>query len=160
MLSGSKTGTTSANGGKQHFDASSSFMQDVSFRHFTEDEHETWRTLYGLQQESREKWIVPEFRRGLRVLGIHGHAIPNLDSVNHVLSDISGFRAIPVDGYEETDVFFERLAWREFPIGNFIRDRAQLSYTPAPDVFHDLYGHVPFLAWPQYADFCAEFSNT
>lgn len=134
-------------------------MNPIAFKNFDREEHETWKTLYALQQQSREQWIVPEFRKGLEALGITGHGIPHLDEVNKSLFEISGFRAVPVNGYEETDVFFQRLARREFPIGNFIRDRSQLSYTPAPDVFHDLYGHVPFLAWPQYADFCASFGT-
>lgn len=134
-------------------------MGAVPFKSFTDQEHATWQTLYGMQKESREQKIVPEFAEGLEKLGIESDRIPDIDVVNARLQNISGFTAVPVDGYEETDVFFARIARREFPVGNFIRDKSDLSYTPAPDVFHDLYGHVPFLAWREYADFVCAFGQ-
>lgn len=131
----------------------------LSLKNFTEDEHEVWKTLYKKQENSRKTMIIPEFSAGLQALGIFEDRIPDLPSVNEKLHRISGFKAVPVDGYEETDVFFARIARREFPVGNFIRDKQDLNYTPAPDVFHDLYGHVPFLAWPEYADFVQRFGE-
>lgn len=131
--------------------------KEVEFKKFNSSEHETWKLLYAYQEESRRTMIIPEFQQGLEALGITGEGIPSIEEVNARLKKISGFRAVPVEGYEETHQFFDRLARRQFPVGNFIREKNQLSYTPAPDVFHDLYGHVPFLAWPEYADFCSAF---
>ncbi|MCB0405386.1 MAG: hypothetical protein KDD51_11425, partial [Bdellovibrionales bacterium] len=65
-----------------------------------------------------------------------------------------------VDGLEGGDSFYPALARREYPIGNFIRDAADLGYTPAPDVIHDLYGHIPLLANADYADFCQRYAAT
>jgi phenylalanine-4-hydroxylase len=70
---------------------------------------------------------------------------------------LTGWRGVPVVGLEDGASFFAMLARREFPVGNFIRDERDLSYTPAPDVFHDLYGHLPLLADAAYADFCWRF---
>ena len=72
--------------------------------------------------------------------------MPDLVAVNRRLAERTGFRGVPVEGYLAPPEFFARLAQDEFPIGNFIRDARDLGYTPAPDVFHDLYGHLPFLA--------------
>lgn len=99
------------------------------------------------------------FVDGLEKLGIFGERIPDLEKVNSRLKKLTGWRGVPVVGLEEAADFFEGLSRREFPIGNFIRDHMDLSYTPAPDIFHDLYGHLPFLADKYYAEFCEQFGR-
>lgn len=91
---------------------------------------------------------------GLKRLGISRDEIPDIDLVNRHLMDLTGWRGVPVAGLDGGNSFYPTLARREFPLGNFIRDRDSLGYTPAPDIFHDLYGHIPFLADPDYATFC------
>lgn len=122
-------------------------------RDFTEAEHETWRQLFSRLADCRERLAHPMFVRGLEALGIDGTKIPSLPAVNERLSALTGWRGVPVTGLEDAKSFFQLLARREFPIGAFIRDARDLSYTPAPDVFHDMYGHLPLFADPFYADF-------
>jgi phenylalanine-4-hydroxylase len=129
------------------------------FRDFTPEEHLTWRMLYNHQAVKRDRQLIGIFSEGLRTLGMTAERVPPLDDVNARLRKATGFEGVPVEGLEEDASFFEMLESRLFPIGNFIRDRRDLSYTPAPDVFHDLYGHLPFLADPEYADFCAELGR-
>lgn len=131
----------------------------LAFRTFTPDEHETWRRLFEGQAPKRDRQIHPIFSRGLSALGITAEGVPALDDVNRKLERLTGFRGIPVEGLEKDQSFFAMLAERAFPIGNFIRDPRDLAYTPAPDVFHDLYGHLPFLADLDYADFCADLGR-
>ena len=120
---------------------------------FTESEHETWRQLFARLAHCREHLAHPMFVEGLATLGIGGEGIPSLDAVNARLFAKTGWRGVLVTGLEDAKSFFRLLARREFPIGGFIRDARDLSYTPAPDVFHDLYGHLPLFADAAYADF-------
>ncbi len=126
-------------------------------RAFGATEHETWRRLYGRLAACRAEQAHPLFVAGLAALGIDGERIPELAAVNARLGALTGWRGVPVEGLEDGRSFFALLARREFPIGAFIRDAKDLSYTPAPDVFHDLYGHLPLFADRAYADFCQRF---
>lgn len=126
---------------------------------FTARDHQTWKTLYQVQDPLRETQIVPEFSQGLKALGITAERIPDLAEVNGRLRALTGWEGVYVAGLAEAKTFFEMLAERRFPVGNFIRDTKDLSYTPAPDVFHDLYGHLPFFTIPEYARFCERFAK-
>jgi phenylalanine-4-hydroxylase len=122
-------------------------------RAFTAEEHATWGDILALHRGQREAMLVPEFLQGLEVLGLDGDRIPSLDVVNAKLSALTGWRGAFVKGLEEAPGFYTLLQQRLFPIGNFVRDRRDLNYTPAPDVVHDLYGHIPFYTNQAYADF-------
>lgn len=124
---------------------------------FAEKDHETWRRLYAGQRLAIEHDIHPLFGQGLRELAITGDHIPDLKKVNARLHEKTGFIGRYVDGLKMPVSFFPMLARGEFPIGNFIRDARDLAYTPAPDVFHDLFGHLPYLADPAYAAFSRRF---
>lgn len=129
----------------------------LTLRVFSADEDRVWAMLHERLQRCREVQAHPLFVEGLKLLGINGETTPDLDAVNARLLALTGWRGVPVTGLEDGKSFFALLARREFPVGNFIRDAGDLSYTPAPDIFHDLYGHMPFLADPDYADFCWRF---
>lgn len=131
----------------------------VPWRAFTEAEHEVWRMLFDNQAQSRAELAVPEFSLGLEALGITRQRIPDLDEVNARLSHLTGWKAVSVEGLEDSQSFYAMMARKEYPIGCFIREAKDLSYTPAPDVFHDLYGHMPFFIDPEYALFCEEFGK-
>jgi phenylalanine-4-hydroxylase len=126
---------------------------------FTPSEHETWRVLFGNLAENRGTMAHPIFAEGLEKLGISGDRIPDLDEVNRRLFRLTGWRGVPVAGLESGHSFYPALAERKFPIGNFIRAGDSLGYTPAPDIFHDLYGHIPFYANREYADFCQSYGS-
>ena len=129
----------------------------MNWRDFSGEEHATWKALFDKQSENRKSLAVPEFSRGLDALAMSSDRIPDIDSINRRLAKLTGWRAIPVEGFEDPRSFYSMLARKEFPIGCFIRDSKDLSYTPAPDVFHDLYGHIPFFVDTAYANFCHEF---
>lgn len=132
----------------------------AALRVFSPDEDDVWRMLHARLARCRVSQAHPLFVAGLERLGIDGHRTPELGAVNTRLSALTGWRGVPVVGLEDGRSFFAMLARREFPVGNFIRDAADLGYTPAPDIFHDLYGHMPFLADPDYADFCYRFGQS
>jgi len=132
-------------------------MKKQTFKNFSAEEHKTWGKLFKGLARSRREQAHPLFTKGVEALGLDDGAVPNLDEVNDRLQALTGWRGIPVEGLEENDSFFTGMERREFPIGNFIRSAEDVNYTPAPDVFHDLYGHLPLLADPHYADFCQRF---
>ncbi len=128
-------------------------------RPFTSAENETWRILFERQLPLRRHQIHPIFDKGIRLLGFDADRIPDLTSTNQRLEELTGFRGVVVDGLEGPIGFYTLLANRRFPIGDFIRDQRDLNYTPAPDVFHDLYGHIPFYTDRRYADACQDIGR-
>lgn len=129
----------------------------ITPRKYTPEDHDTWRRLFERQTPLRSAQIIPEFTKGLELLGITGEQIPNLEKVNEKLYALTGWRGVLVEGLEGPDAFYKMLANKTFPVGNFIREPKDLSYTPEPDVFHDLYGHLPFYTIPEYGKFCQDF---
>lgn len=126
-------------------------------RRFTETEHATWGDVVRTQRPRRAKQLVPMFAHGLEALGLDRDTIPPLDEVNAKLSALTGWKGVYVKGLEDGHGFYRLLRDRKFPIGNFVRDRRDLNYTPEPDIIHDLYGHIPFHADAGYADYCQRY---
>jgi phenylalanine-4-hydroxylase len=120
---------------------------------FTSDEHAVWDLLFARQQEMLRGRSVRAFEEGLDVLRLSRPGIPELGELNDRLHARTGWTVVSVPGLVPDDVFFAHLANRRFPAGNFIRRRDQLDYLEEPDVFHDVFGHVPLLALPAVADF-------
>lgn len=127
---------------------------------FDEKDQRTWQSLYLQLNPKRHVQMTVEFERGLEALGINQEKIPDLKEVNRRLAAITGWQGVYTDGFVEAVDFFKMLSEKKFPIGNFIRNPKDLSYTPAPDVFHDLYGHMPFYANAEYSEFCTNFGTT
>jgi phenylalanine-4-hydroxylase len=121
--------------------------------HFTAEEHGVWDLLFARQQRQLAGRAVGAFERGLEVLRLSRPGIPNFEELNDRLFARTGWTVVSVPGLIPDDVFFEHLSRRSFPAGNFIRSRHQLDYLEEPDVFHDVFGHVPLLADPAAADF-------
>lgn len=122
----------------------------------TDEEHGVWDTLFARQQTLLHGRAVQEFEEALEVLHLSRPGIPNLAELNEKLGARTGWKVVAVPGLVPDDVFFEHLANRRFPAGNFIRKKNQLDYLEEPDVFHDVFGHVPLLAQPAVADFMQE----
>lgn len=123
-------------------------------RVFTEEEHSVWGEILRAHRPNRDRQLHPIFMEGLASLEMDSDRIPDLERVNRRLEELTGWRGVFVKGFEDPRSFYPLLAERRFPIGHFVRSRNDLSYTPEPDIVHDFYGHLPFLADPAYAEFC------
>ena len=134
-------------------------MKVVEFKKFKPQEHQVWKVLFDRLDHARRDLIVPQFLSGLDILRMTANEIPDLNEVNRRLQNLTGWKGVAVEGLQEGKSFYQMLADRQFPIGNFIRSETDLSYTPEPDIFHDLYGHIPFLTDPEYADFCQNYGQ-
>ena len=109
--------------------------------------------LFARQSEALKGRAVSDFFNGLDVLHLSRPGIPDLDELNERLFARTGWTIVSVPGLVPDDIFFEHLSKRRFPAGNFIRSADSLDYIEQPDVFHDVFGHVPMLAQPAVADF-------
>jgi phenylalanine-4-hydroxylase len=117
------------------------------------EDHAVWDLLFARQQGALAGRAVLAFEEGLEVLRLSRPGVPDFDELNERLFGRTGWTVVAVPGLVPDDVFFEHLRHRRFPAGNFIRKRSQLDYLEEPDVFHDVFGHVPLLANPAVADF-------
>ncbi|WP_265569415.1 phenylalanine 4-monooxygenase [Sphingomicrobium nitratireducens] len=118
---------------------------------YTMRDHDTWNRLYDRQVALLEDRIVSPFFTGLKRLDMQAPMIPKLKMLSGRLDLISGWRLVPVAGIVPDADFFAMLSERVFPVGNFIRDGDQLDYLEEPDCFHDIFGHVPLLAYQPVA---------
>jgi phenylalanine-4-hydroxylase len=130
------------------------------FERYSEAEHQTWVTLYERQAKVLPGRACDAFFRGLEALDLHGHGIPDFEELSEKLSALTGWRIVAVPGLVPDAVFFEHLANRRFPAGNFIRSASQLDYLQEPDVFHDVFGHVPMLTDPVFANYMEWYGKT
>ncbi len=120
---------------------------------YSAEDHWVWDTLFTRQKTLLHGRSVRAFERSLDVLQLSRPGVPNLEELNERLLARTGWTVVSVPGLVPDDVFFRHLSQRRFPAGNFIRSPRQLDYLEEPDVFHDVFGHVPLLAEPAVADF-------
>lgn len=126
---------------------------------FTADEHAMWDRLFARQSDMLPGRAADAFLRGIDVLRLEKPGIPDYRELNARLMAATGWQVIAVPGLVPDDVFFDHLANRRFPAGNFIRTPEQLDYLQEPDVFHDVFGHVPMLADPVFADYMVAYGE-
>jgi phenylalanine-4-hydroxylase len=126
---------------------------------YTAGEHATWDLLYARQVKQLPDLVVPAFMQGLQTLGMDSPGIPDFGALSQRLGTLTGWSVICVPGLVPEEVFFEHLANRRFVAGRFIRSPQQLDYLQEPDVFHDIFGHVPLLANPAYADYMQAYGK-
>ena len=120
---------------------------------FTADEHAMWDRLFARQSEMLPGRAADAFLRGIDVLKLEKPGIPDYRELNARLMAATGWQVVAVPGLVPDDVFFDHLANRRFPAGNFIRTPQE------PDVFHDVFGHVPMLADPIFADYMVAYGE-
>jgi len=126
---------------------------------FSPAEHAMWDRLFDRQTRLLGDRAAPEFLGGLDVLRMERPGIPHFGELSDRLMKLTGWQVVAVPGLIPDDVFFEHLANRRFVSGNFIRTPAQLDYLQEPDIFHDVFGHVPLLADPVFADYLQAYGQ-
>ncbi len=132
---------------------------DQNWNHYTAEEHATWDTLFARQSQLLPGRASDAYLRGLDVLKLSKPGIPDFDELSERLMKLTGWQVVAVPGLVPDDVFFDHMANRRFVAGNFIRRPDQLDYLQEPDVFHDVFGHVPMLADPVFADYLEAYGR-
>ncbi|MDB5817111.1 MAG: phenylalanine-4-hydroxylase [Rhizobacter sp.] len=122
-------------------------------------EHATWKTLFNRQSQLLPGRACDEFVAGMKDLPIGAEEIPDFRRLSDVLMKKTGWQIVAVPGLVPDEVFFEHLANRRFPAGHFIRKPHELDYLEEPDVFHDVFGHVPMLMNPAIADYIQAYGE-
>ncbi|HEY0901834.1 MAG TPA: phenylalanine 4-monooxygenase, partial [Micavibrio sp.] len=135
------------------------YIIDQGWKNYTDEEHGTWEILYKRQRALLKDLACPEFLENLDRLGISDSKIPDFRRLSENLKELTGWEVVAVPGLIPDLPFFQMLAERKFPAGHFIRKRAQLDYIEEPDVFHDVFGHVPLLAHPVFADYLQAYGQ-
>lgn len=119
---------------------------------YTAADHETYRRLYARQLAQLPGLACDDFRRAVGQLG-SPERIPRFDEVSERLLKATGWQVVAVPGLIPEEAFFALLAGRKFPVTDWIRRPEEFDYVVEPDVFHDLFGHVPLLFDPVFADY-------
>lgn len=126
---------------------------EQGWENYTAEEHGVWQRLYERQTRLLPGRACDEFVAGMRQLPIGAETIPDFRRLSEVLMQATGWQVVAVPGLVPDEVFFDHLAHRRFPAGQFIRGPQSLDYLEEPDVFHDVFGHVPLLMNPVIADY-------
>jgi phenylalanine-4-hydroxylase len=126
---------------------------------FTAEEHAVWDTLFERQARLLPGRASKAYLHGLDLLKLSDGGIPNFEELSERLMKRTGWQVVAVPGLVPDDVFFDHMANRRFVAGNFIRRPDQLDYLQEPDVFHDVFGHVPMLADPVFADYMEAYGR-
>jgi phenylalanine-4-hydroxylase len=122
-------------------------------------EHAMWDRLFARQVAMLSTRVAPAFLEGLDVLRMSKPGIPDFDELSERLHKATGWSVVAVPGLIPDEVFFEHLANRRFVAGRFIRTPDQIDYLQEPDIFHDVFGHVPLLVNPVFADYMQAYGQ-
>jgi phenylalanine-4-hydroxylase len=131
------------------------------FKQFTAEDDAVWRMLYQRQWPQVSRYAHSMFFDGLEKLNLSPDRIPNFAEMSERLKELVGWELVSTNvQYSNGQDWFEALARKEFLITEYIRDVASLDYTPLPDIFHDAFGHLPFMANARYANYIHRFALT
>lgn len=139
--------------------AAAPFIIKQDYAAYSEEQHATWAELVGRAFPELEKHAASEYLDGSEIIGLRRDRIPNLSVISARLEPRTGWNTTPVSGFLPAPAFFEMLATRRFPTTTWLRDRNSLEYTPEPDIFHDVFGHVPMHVHKGFADFLAHYGR-
>lgn len=135
------------------------FTIDQDWASYSAAEHNRWDRLFSRAAATLKGRACDEFVGALQALKLSEGGIPNLETLSARLLPMTGWRVVPVRELVPDDIFFDHLANRRFPAGAFIRPEHEFDYLQEPDIFHDVFGHVPLLANPVYADFMEAYGK-
>ena len=136
-----------------------SFLIQQDYDSYTQEQHETWAELVSRRMPQLAKHAAEEYLEGFAIIGLRADRLPNLADISLRLGPRTGWNTVPVSGFMPGPAFFEMLSLRQFPTTTWLRKRDSLEYTPEPDIFHDVFGHVPMHAHPVFADFLAHYGQ-
>jgi phenylalanine-4-hydroxylase len=135
------------------------FTLDQDWGSYSAAEHDRWDRLFARAQIVVKGRACDEFLTALNTLQLSESGIPDLEKLSARLKPLTGWQVVPVAELVPDEIFFDHLANRRFPAGAFIRPEHEMDYLQEPDIFHDVFGHVPLLANPVYADFMQAYGK-
>ncbi len=145
--------------GEPGFDDATKMYIDQRYEGYTEENHETWQILYEQQMAYLPDHASQIYLDGAKALGFRPDRVPKVADINARLKPLTGWQSKPVPGFIPAKGFFACIARREFPTTIVIRPKDSIGYLPEPDIFHDIFGHVPLHADPIFADFLQTYGQ-
>jgi phenylalanine-4-hydroxylase len=133
-------------------------LQQV-YNDYTKEDFEVWKTLFNRQSQLIARYGSNSYREALTQIGFTADAIPRFQDINQRLEKTTGWQLVVVQGHIPPEQFFEMLAEKIFPATCWLRTFAELDYIEEPDMFHDVFGHVPLLINQEYANFMQAFGQ-
>jgi phenylalanine-4-hydroxylase len=134
-------------------------IQAQHYDQYQAEEHQIWQILYERQMKILPNRADDAFFEGIRLTGFEPHRIPNFEEVNARLKKITGWEVVIVPGLIDNDIFFDHLKNKRFPATTWLRKMEEIDYLEEPDMFHDVFGHVPILSHPDFCNFLTELSR-
>jgi len=138
-------------------DATLPAFMEQRYETYPAEAHDVWRLLYERRMATLSGTGSSVFLEGIERIGLTSDRVPDLADVNQRLAARTGWAAVGVGGFIPAPQFFRCLSQRRFPTTLTVRPRTQLDYLPEPDIFHDVFGHVPLHSHPVFADFLQQF---
>jgi phenylalanine-4-hydroxylase len=135
------------------------FTIDQNWSSYSRQEHDRWDRLFRRAKEVLRERACDEYTAMMDALKLSDSGIPDMERLSDRLERMTGWRVVPVTELVPDEIFFDHLANKRFPAGAFIRPEAEMDYLKEPDIFHDVFGHVPLLANPLYADFMQAYGK-
>jgi phenylalanine-4-hydroxylase len=139
--------------------AAAPYLIEQNYAAYTAEQHAVWAELVGRVLPELEKHAARAYLDGFQIIGLQTDRLPRLASISSRLEPRTGWNSTPVSGFLPAPAFFEMLAGRRFPTTTWLRGRDSLEYTPEPDIFHDVLGHVPMHANKVFADFLQHYGR-
>lgn len=132
---------------------------EIKYPDYPNSDQETWKFLYDRQMKFLPDRACREYMDGTELLNLSPDRIPYLRELSHVFNKTTGWKVARVPGLIHEQNFFEMLRRSVFPSTDYIRGKDELDYTPAPDLFHDIFGHMPLLTNTSFASFYQKFGE-
>lgn len=147
------------NFGKPGYNDPAQLYIEQRYEGYTPDDQEAWMLLYDRQMAYLADHASRTYLDGAKAINLRRERIPPLTDINARLKPLTGWQSRAVPGYLPAKSFFACLSRREFPTTVVIRPKTSLDYLPQPDIFHDVFGHVPLHADPVFADFLQTYGK-
>ncbi len=135
------------------------FLIEQDWDAYVPEQHAIWQELVERRMPQLERHACAEYLDGFAQIGLQADRLPKLREVSARLQPRTGWNSTPVSGFLPADAFFEMLGARRFPTTTWIRGRDSMEYTPEPDIFHDVFGHVPMHAHPVFGNFLQHYGQ-
>lgn len=133
-------------------------MEQV-YENYTAEDHLVWEVLFDRQIKNINQHATQAYIEGLELVGFQRSRIPNFERVNGVLAELTGWELVAVEGIVDDQLFFELLADKKFPATTWLRKMSELDYLEEPDMFHDVFAHVPLLVNQKFVDFLEQLAK-
>lgn len=143
--------------GQVELQTAAPYLTAQSWSVYSPEQHAIWAELVDRRMPQLREHACVEYLEGYKQIGLSNEHLPDLAAVSARLEPRTGWQSRPVSGLLPAHAFFEMLAARMFPTTTWLRSREAMEYTPEPDIFHDVFGHVPMHAHPVFADFLQRY---